>query len=71
MAAIETASHAPFGAITVLRVTTVIERGINALRAWHLRRRTVKELSALSRSQLADIGLEGMSFDEIARGIHR
>lgn len=69
MAAYESAAPAPFGAVTVLRINNFFEQLYVALRDWHLRRRTVRELSKLSRAQLADIGLEGVSFEEVARGL--
>ena len=71
MAAYETPAVAPFGAIAVLRVTTFFENLLGALRAWRIRRRTVRELGALSPRQLADIGLEGLTLDEIASGLRR
>ncbi len=69
MAAFETAAPAPFGAVAVLRFNNAVESVYVAVRDWHLRRRTVRELSRLSRAQLADIGLEGMSLEDVARGL--
>ncbi len=71
MATYNSAATAPFGAIAVLNAVTAFETAVNAVRAWHLRRRTIAELSTLSRAQLSDIGLEGVSYEDIASALRR
>ena len=70
MAAFDTSAPAPFGAISVFRATTMIETALSRLSDWNRRRRTIRELNALTDAQLADIGLDGVAFDEVARKLH-
>ena len=48
---------APFGAITIHRVLSALSGMAETVQAWDSKRRTMKELSALSAEQLNDIGL--------------
>jgi uncharacterized protein YjiS (DUF1127 family) len=57
MAAYETSSAAPFGAITTYRIVKVVADGLESLRNWNDRRVTRKALSKLSDRELDDIGL--------------
>ncbi len=57
MAMIETTRTAPFGAETIYKGTNLVEDMLNEVRARVHAYRIHKELSALSRSQLTDIGL--------------
>jgi uncharacterized protein YjiS (DUF1127 family) len=67
MAHIDTSrSHAP-----VFSFRDVIDEIVTEFRAWNARRRTVAELSKLSRRQLADIGLDGVDLEEVARRMAR
>jgi uncharacterized protein YjiS (DUF1127 family) len=58
MAASAIAPRAPFGAITLFRVGSAVERAMAGLRAWWIEVRLRDELSRLTPRQLADIGLE-------------
>jgi uncharacterized protein YjiS (DUF1127 family) len=58
MAAYVVAPRAPFGAITLFRLGSAVERAVGALRAFWVEARVREELSRLTPHQLADIGLE-------------
>ena len=51
------AAIAPFGAITIHRIITVVSDMAPTLRTWNDTRRTVNVLRSLSPAQLDDIGL--------------
>lgn len=57
MAMIETTRTAPFGAESIYKGTNLVEDMLNEVRARVHAYRIHKELSALSRKQLTDIGL--------------
>ena len=57
MAAFETTRPAPFGAISIFRLVTVIGDTIAALSAWNDARVTLNALGKLSDRELDDIGL--------------
>jgi uncharacterized protein YjiS (DUF1127 family) len=61
------AAVAPFGAITVHRVVTVLWDVAVMLCAWNDRRRTITALRALSPDQLHDIGLTRADVDDFGR----
>ncbi len=52
-------------------IADFVEAAPGLLRRWDLRRRTAAELAALTPAQRADIGLEGVSPDEVARRLVR
>ncbi len=58
---------APFGAITVHRVTTAVYSVVAKLGAWNETRRTIKTLHALSSAQLDDIGLTRADVENFGR----
>lgn len=57
MAAFETSSAAPFGAITIFRTVQFLAGARASLKAWNDARVTRKTLSILSDRELDDIGL--------------
>ena len=63
------ATHAvPFGALTVHRIVTAVSNVAGKIRRWSEKRRTVNELSRLSRRQLEDIGLTPADVQKLADG---
>jgi len=58
MAMISNSRPAPFGAVTIYRITSPIVGVFSQLSAWNKARQTQDQLSKLSTHQLADIGLE-------------
>ena len=64
-----TATHAPrAGAASLFSVAAEM---VGDLRRWNLRRKAAAELRALNRSQLNDIGLDGVDLDDYARRLVR
>ncbi|MEC9434002.1 MAG: DUF1127 domain-containing protein [Pseudomonadota bacterium] len=61
----------PRGAVLIHSIVCAAEALVDAARVWNARRRTSMELSKLSRSQLADIGLEGVDLDDFAARLRR
>ena len=61
------AAVAPFGAITIHRVITVLWGAADTLCAWNKRRRTIAVLRALNPTQLDDVGLTRSNVDDFAR----
>ena len=61
------AAVAPFGAITIHRVLTVLWDVGVMLCAWNDRRRTIIALRALSADQLHDVGLTPADVDDFGR----
>jgi len=57
MAAYQTSSAAPFGAIATYRIVKAVADSLDALRGWNDKRMTRKALSHLSDRELDDIGL--------------
>ena len=57
MAAYETTRTAPFGAISIFRVTQFISNALIAFSNWNDARVTRKSLAKLSDRELDDIGL--------------
>jgi len=54
---IETASPVPFGAVFSLNVVNFVDTTIANFAEWNAARKTANALSALSASQLDDIGI--------------
>ncbi len=50
-------THAPLGAVSILRVVDTVYTAKKAISRWNDKRLTRKELSRLSATQLDDIGL--------------
>jgi uncharacterized protein YjiS (DUF1127 family) len=57
---------APFGAITVHRITSSLTGIVDRVRAWNDTRRTVKALRGLNARQLDDIGLTPADVEHFA-----
>lgn len=66
MATTYTTPAAPFGAITVYRITSALTGVADRVRAWHDTRRTVKALRGLNARQLDDIGLTPADVEHFA-----
>ena len=71
MSVYETPRVAPFGAVTVLKITEFFENAATALRAKILADRTYEALSGLSQRQLQDIGLGEVDLAAFSREISR
>jgi len=56
---------APFGAITVYRITSALTGMVNRVHAWNDTRRTVKALRGLTPRQLDDIGLTPADVEQV------
>ncbi|MBT8153615.1 DUF1127 domain-containing protein [Epibacterium ulvae] len=50
-------THAPLGAVSILRVVDTVISATKAISRWNDKRLTRKELSRLTATQLDDIGL--------------
>ncbi len=61
------AAIAPFGAITVHRIVTVVSDMAAKMQAWNDTRRTVNVLRTLSPAQLEDIGLTRGDIENFGR----
>lgn len=57
MAMIDNANRAPFGAITIHRITTAVSSVVEGFQAWQARRQSAATLAHLSPALLEDIGL--------------
>ena len=64
MAMIDTAQKAPFGAVTIHRVTAGLSSLGQTIREYNARRETEARLLELSPTQLEDIGLSQADFVE-------
>jgi len=72
MAMISNSRPAPFGAVTIYRITSPLAAAFAQLSAWNKTRKTEAQLSKLSSHQLADIGLERGDITTISYGLgHR
>ena len=69
MAAINHTGTAPFGAISIHRAVSSINRLFGGLRRWNSARVTAKELRGLTDRQLEDIGVNPGAISEFARDI--
>lgn len=58
--------HAPFGAITAFRFVGALESAAQTVVAWHLARKTEKELFKLTSRQLDDLGITRGDIPNIA-----
>jgi uncharacterized protein YjiS (DUF1127 family) len=67
MAAYQTSSAAPFGAITTYRIVKMVSDSFAAVATWNDRRVTRKALGKLSDRELDDIGLCRGDVDLIGR----
>lgn len=67
MAAFETSSAAPFGAITIFRTVQFLVGARASLKAWNDARVTRKALSILSDRELDDIGLCRGDIEDLGR----
>jgi uncharacterized protein YjiS (DUF1127 family) len=67
MAASATTRPAPFGAISVFRLSSALDRVIASVAAWNDARVTRKSLDRLSDRELNDIGLTRGDIERIAR----
>lgn len=61
------AAHAPFGAITIYRIITVVWNAAETVLAWNERRRMINVSQSLSSDQNDDIGLTTSDIDNFAR----
>jgi uncharacterized protein YjiS (DUF1127 family) len=71
MATLNSTKPAPFGAITTFRAIHAIESVTNSFAAWNTKRKTYKELSALSTRELEDIGLSRAEVEDLNTGFFR
>ncbi len=67
MSVIESNRSVPLGAVAAFRVVSFAERALDVFRAWRSAKATAVELSALSDSQLEDIGLTRGDIPGVAR----
>ncbi|MAS42394.1 MAG: hypothetical protein CML46_09550 [Rhodobacteraceae bacterium] len=61
----------PRGAVLIHSIICSFESLVSAVQTWNARRRTASELAKLSRSQLSDIGLEGVTSDDLSARLRR
>jgi uncharacterized protein YjiS (DUF1127 family) len=61
----------PLGAVATFRTVQIIERAIDAYRAWRVARATKAALHDLTDQQLADIGLHRGEIDAVAHDLAR
>ncbi len=71
MATLNSTKPAPFGAIATFRAIHALEGVKNSFAAWNTKRRTYKELSALSTRELEDIGLSRTEVEGLNTGFFR
>ena len=66
MAVTHTTTHAPFGAVSVYRLVSLVGEGVMAVYHWNVAHRMRRDLNALTDHQLHDIGLERADIDAVA-----
>ena len=71
MSVFDTNRSVPLGAITTFRTVSLLERALDAARAWRRAHGTRSALLALSNDQLADIGLHRGEIPDIAEALAR
>ena len=71
MSVYQSTKVAPLGAITALRIVTLVEGALVALVNWRRRRETQSALLKLSDHQLADIGLHRGAVALVAQDLTR
>lgn len=59
----------PFGAITIYRMINKVESTAARFGQWNAERKTIKELSALTPSQLEDIGIAPGEISNVVVGL--
>lgn len=69
MSVIESNRSVPLGAGAAFRAVSLAERALESFRAWRTARATAAELSALSDSQLEDVGLTRGDIPTVARAL--
>ena len=71
MSAFDQNRAVPLGAVTLFRLTSLIEQTSDALKSWYHARGTAKSLNGLSDRSLRDIGVERAEIQDIARHLAR
>ncbi len=69
MSVIESDRSVPLGAVSAFRFVSLFERALDAYHTWRSARLTAAELSALSDSQLEDIGVVRADIPEVSRAL--
>ena len=69
MAMTDNAQNAPFGAISIYRITSALTGVVGGIQKWNTRRTMEARFSALSPRELEDIGLLAAAKDENRSGI--
>ena len=71
MTTINTTKIPPFGAITTYRVIHLIEGVANSFSSWNSKRKTYKELNALTARELNDVGISRAEVENFNSGLFR
>ena len=68
MAIVNTTKAAPFGAVTTYRAIHALESVKSNFMEWNAKRKTYKQLSALTSRELEDIGLSRADLENLNTG---